>query len=98
MHRMARSSSSCGPNVIQDPKESTLTLSPDRPSRLYSMSMGPFLPRVGHLRMTGVGFRTRSGWAVAVAVDGSGDEPEAVGRWRVPLLDDSLPRQVGHAP
>jgi hypothetical protein len=47
--------------------------------------------------MATVGFRSHSGWAAAVALDGPREAPVVVGRWRVALVDDSLPRQVFHA-
>src|ERR1700722_12338775 len=52
MQSTARPTSIWGPNVTQEPNERTLTFSPERPSRRYSMSMGYLLSlrrsRVNH--------------------------------------------------
>ena len=44
-----------------------------------------------------LGLSLHTGWAVAVIVAGAPSAPEVVLRRRVPLVDDSLPRQVYHA-
>lgn len=44
-----------------------------------------------------LGFMPHTGWAVAVLVTGSAIAPDVLGRWRVALCPDDLPRQVFHA-
>ncbi len=48
--------------------------------------------------MTGaaLGWRTHSGWAVMVAVEGTSAEPRVVARQRVQLVDEPLPRMPYH--
>lgn len=48
-------------------------------------------------RVVALGFRCHSGWAVMVVVAGSPRSPEVLGRHRVELVGDSLPRQPYHA-
>jgi hypothetical protein len=47
--------------------------------------------------MTALGWRSHSGWAVLVAVDGTPTKPQVLARERVQLVDEPLPRMAYHA-
>jgi hypothetical protein len=46
---------------------------------------------------TALGWRTHSGWAVLVAVEGTRQAPRVLARERVQLVDEPLPRMAYHA-
>jgi hypothetical protein len=54
-------------------------------------------PGVPKLEQVTLGLRAHSGWAVLVALGGSGAAPVVVERRRLSLCDDSFPRQPYHA-